>query len=231
MSELAWDPEALPVVGVLVGCTALFVVLRYRITPTSFATWMPKVSDRLGVSTQAAGVLLKRWIGGTWLLVGALLVEAASGAEVGRGLTLPPALPTAAWVGWPMLVLVPLLWVQSRGAEIRAIQPEIRGGNWTGRLRALSMSAWVVFLIGYEYLFRGALLFALEDGLGVWPALAVSSALYSLAHLHKPMLGETMGSLPMGFLFGAMALATGSFVPAMALHVAIVWTVELGASR
>ncbi|MCO4774249.1 MAG: CPBP family intramembrane metalloprotease [Deltaproteobacteria bacterium] len=230
MNSLAWDPEALPVVGVLIGCTALFVVLRYRMGVTAWARWVPGTSARLKVSTGAAGVLLRRLMAGLWLGGGALLVETASGADVGVGLALPPLLAGAAWVGWPMLVLVPLLWRSGQGEALRAVQPEIRDAVWTPRLRVLSMAAWVIYLAGYEYLFRGAMLFTLEDAFGAWPAIATTSSIYCLAHLHKPMFGETMGSLFMGILLGAMALATGSFLPAMALHVAIAWTTELSSS-
>ena len=83
-----------------------------------------------------------------------------------------------------------------------------------------------------EYLspVAAVLLFTLAGAWGAWPALAVTAALYALAHLHKPMMGETLGSLPMGFLFGAMCLATGSFVPAFLLHLAIAGTTETSAS-
>jgi len=231
LEALTWDPAARPSVVVLCGVTALFVVMRYRLQPVHLAAFVPAVSRRLRVSSDAAGVILRRCVGGLWLGVGALACEVAGGGSVGVGLRMPDVLAAAPWVGWPMLVLVPLLWRSAQGEPIRALHPEIRGAVWTPALRTLSLGSWAVFLLGYEYLFRGALLFTLEAGMGAWPALGVTAAMYSLAHLHKPLLGEALGSIPMGVLFGAMSLATGSFLPAFALHLAIAWTTELGASR
>lgn len=231
MDALSWDPAARPLVVVLCGATALFVVMIYRLQPVHLTRWVPLVSAKLEVSTQAAGVILRRCVGGLWLGVGALACEVAGGGAAGAGLRMPDVMAAAPWVAWPMLVLVPLLWRSAGGDEIRALHPEIRGAVWTPSLRVLSLGSWAVFLLGYEYMFRGALLFTLDAAMGAWPALGVTAAMYSLAHLHKPLLGETLGSIPMGILFGAMSLATGSFLPAFALHLVIAWTTELGASR
>lgn len=229
--ELTWDPSALPVVGMVCITTFLFVMLRYLITSPAMAIRFPSAGGILGVPSQAAGVIVRRCSAGVWLGGGTVVAEMLSGAEVGRGFALPPLVPGLLWLAGPMLILGPVLWRGGATESVRKEQPEIRDVAWTPRMRLLSMGAWAVFLAGYEYLFRGGLLFTLEAELGVWVALALSSALYSLAHLHKPMIGETLGALPVGFLLGAMALSTGSFLPAFALHCGIAFTTELSASR
>jgi membrane protease YdiL (CAAX protease family) len=229
--ELTWDPNALPVVGVVCATTCLFAVLRYLMSAPSMANRFPGAADFLDVPSQAAGVLVRRCVAGCWLGGGTLAAEWLFGAEVGRGLSLPPLVPGLLWVLAPMLVIGPILWRSGKLEFVREEQPEIRDVQWTPRMRLLSMGAWVIFLTGYEYLFRGGLLFTLEADLGVWAALAVSSALYALAHLHKPLVGETLSAVPIGFLFGAMTLSTGSFLPAVALHCCIAFVTELSASR
>ncbi len=225
-----WTPDSLPVMGVVCGAALLFTIVRYAFTAEAWARRLPGVAGALGVPPQAGGVILRRLCAGLWLGGGMLACEALAGATVGRGLAAPgtAALP---WVGGALAVLAPLLWRSGGTAAVRASQPEIRDVRWTGRLRALSLGRWLIYLAGYEYLFRGGLLFTLAQDLGGWPAIAISAALYTLAHLHKPMMGETLGSLPMGLLLGAMSLATGSFAPAWAVHVGIAWTTELSAAR
>lgn|GEM_PF-3552351 len=240
--DLALDPADWPVLAVLMVGTAAFVLMRYRLTADRCAAWTPGFGPAVGVSAHAGGVVLRRLLSGALLGGSVLLAEAVAAlapsvpafptfAGVGAGLALPPLLPALAWAGAPLLLLAPLLWRAGGSDKVRASHPEIRDVPLSPRMRALSLGSWVVYLAGYEYLFRGGLLFTLAAALGPWPAIVASTALYSLAHLHKPSMGEALGSLPLGLVFGAMALATGSFLPAVAVHVGIAWTTEISAAR
>lgn len=61
---------------------------------------------------------------------------------------------------------------------------------------------------------------------GLWPGIAITTALYVLAHLPKPSAGETLACMPMGVVFALVALAAGSAWPAALLHLAIALTSE-----
>lgn len=123
-------------------------------------------------------------------------------------LDLPPsALAVGLWVALPYAVAVPALWLSARKNSPDGATP----------------LQWAVYLLGYECLFRGALLSGLVEPMGVWPALAVVTGLYTLAHLHKPA-AETMSCIPMGLVFGWCALETGGFVGPAVLHLLIAFT-------
>ena len=54
----------------------------------------------------------------------------------------------------------------------------------------------------------------------VRPALAMMTALYTLAHL-PTNASETAGCIPMGFVFGGMALYTGTIWAPLIVHLGI----------
>jgi membrane protease YdiL (CAAX protease family) len=115
------------------------------------------------------------------------------------------------------LVLTPILWVNSYDAEFQREYP-------LTKLAGLNAGTWVaweltylVYYLGWESYFRGALLFGLRDRFGVAGALAFQVAISCLVHIGKPA-GETLASVPAGLLFGALALRTGSILWPLLLH-------------
>lgn len=107
----------------------------------------------------------------------------------------------------------------------QARYPEIRLARWTRGWVARSLTAWLVYLTGYELVFRGALFLALVPLLGGVLAGAISTGLYVVAHLRKDA-GETWSCFAMGPLFCALAWWGGVLVP-IGLHFAIAATAEL----
>ena len=184
------------------------------------------------IEAQTSGVLLRRVSAGALLGIGMVVAEALAGIEpIGEGLRTPPGFSTAAWLAGTLAILGPILWASGRTASVQANQPEVRAPTQSPDMVLRGWIAWAIYLLGYEYLFRGALLFGLAATLGTWPALAITTALYALVHLPKPMLGETLGSVAMGFVFGAMALGTGAIWAPWLLHLGIVVITETSSGR
>ncbi|MCK5673503.1 MAG: CPBP family intramembrane metalloprotease, partial [Spirochaetales bacterium] len=96
--------------------------------------------------------------------------------------------------------------------------PQIRDSKWTRSIFIWNLISWAVYLTGYEIMFRGIIIFTLLEPLGVWPAIAVSTALYSALHLQKGMF-EALGALPLGILFSILTVLSGSIWIAAIVHV------------
>ena len=77
---------------------------------------------------------------------------------------------------------------------------------------------WSAYLLGYEFLFRGILLFPLVDALGVWPAIAINTAMYSATHIPKGM-DEAIGAAPLGIVLCLITLMTGTLWVAIIVHI------------
>lgn len=83
----------------------------------------------------------------------------------------------------------------------------------------------VVQLVGWEFLFRGFLLFPLQGLLGA-AGNVVQASLCALAHLHKPGL-ELYGSFVFALVMGRLALAARSIWYGFLLHWILGFALEL----
>jgi uncharacterized protein len=71
---------------------------------------------------------------------------------------------------------------------------------------------------GEELVYRGYVLVALVLlGMGVWPALALSSLAFGFLHAYQGRVGVARTGV-MGFLLGVPVVVTGSLLPSMAAH-------------
>jgi membrane protease YdiL (CAAX protease family) len=125
----------------------------------------------------------------------------------------------SAWywmIGLSLFVLI-LNILQGRRPANYNIYPLIREKEWSPGLVAASGITSTLFIVGYEFMFRGFLLYSCIPVMGVELAVAVNVIIYSFAHIHKGMQ-ETIGSVPFGILLCYVTLTTGSFWAIMVAH-------------
>jgi membrane protease YdiL (CAAX protease family) len=123
-------------------------------------------------------------------------------------------------VGWwiPVGVLVvSLTYFTSRSKLNLSRYPQIRNSQWNYGLILLSALSWITYLAGYEFMFRGFLLFACLGSFGYWPAILINLSLYSLVHLPKGYR-ETIGSVFFGFVLCYSTVLLGSCWFAFLVH-------------
>lgn len=168
---------------------------------------------------QGNQVLLQRILGVLFLgLLSALIIILLPGitpGEYGLGfsfLTAPP---------WWSFLFIPLILVigyySSKRSGNLENYPQIRAKTWTPGMIAISGTSWVLFLVGYEFMFRGFLLQASLGLMEAGPAIALNCALYALSHFYKGP-GETFGAIPVGILLCYMTIITGNIWCAVIIH-------------
>ena len=96
--------------------------------------------------------------------------------------------------------------------------PQIRLNNWTIDKILINSLTWILYLFGYELMFRGLLLFSFYYAYGTVIAIAVNCVLYSLVHIPKGKK-ETFGAIPLGIILSFITLSTGSIFVAFIFHV------------
>jgi len=84
---------------------------------------------------------------------------------------------------------------------------------------------FALYFIGWEYLFRGYLLFALEPSMGKMAAFAQTMP-FVVIHYGKPEL-ETFGSIIAGVVLGLLALRTRSFWYGAFIHIGVAFSMDL----
>lgn len=226
-AALPWPPADVPFFALLVAMGALFILYQYRCMPRDLARWAGP-DDEGG----ARAVYLSRTLGA--LLLGlapslVLLLTRPTGPDA-VGLTLPD--PQGSAIGALLIVALalPAVFIAARRPDFTEHYPPIRSPHWPARRVALNGLTWAVYLVAYELFFRGILLFGLAARLDPWTAIALTGLIYVLAHLPKNGR-ETAGTVPMGLVFAAVTLYTGSIWAAVASHWLIANTSDLLAAR
>lgn len=98
-----------------------------------------------------------------------------------------------------------------------AMYPQIRIKSWPSVVVAASAATWVLYLLAYEFMFRGWLLFTCTDAMGLELAIVVNVSLYALVHIPKG-LKEAVGAIPLGLLLCWLTLQTGTIWIAFFVH-------------
>lgn len=136
---------------------------------------------------------------------------------------------------WPDFMLLTLILVlltllfsffSSRSPSIWERVPELKIKFWKPGLMISTSLFWMIYLFGYEFLFRGILWFTSYNAFGFLPALVINLILYSAAHLPQGRL-MVIGSIPVGIIFCALSHYTGSFLPAFLIHTVMACSTEI----
>lgn len=96
--------------------------------------------------------------------------------------------------------------------------------GWQGFL--LGQAVRLVYMLGWESLFRGYLLFGYSRRAGNAVGITISTIPFVLMHFGKPV-PEVWGSIVAGVALGVLALRGRSFLPAAMLHYSVALTLDL----
>jgi len=120
-----------------------------------------------------------------------------------------------------LVIFIPLIllitYSLSKKSAHQKLYPLIRTSNWSVNLYILNLASWIVYLLAYESLFRGLLLFSSLKVYGIFVAIAINTILYAFAHIPKGKF-ETISAIPLGIAFCIASLYTGTFMTAFILH-------------
>jgi len=130
---------------------------------------------------------------------------------------------TASDLWWTLglsALALPLSYTGARKTESLAMYPEIRRPVWSRRTLALSALSWTAYLVAYELIFRGFLLFSCYRAFGPGAAMAINTSIYALVHVPKRMT-EGIGAILLGVVLCFATLQTGTIWVAVLVHVVL----------
>lgn len=136
------------------------------------------------------------------------------------GVKLPENLETLYWILGLAAIIIPLNAWNAKKADNLLMYPQIRATEWTKNTFIQEYTSWIAYLLAYELLFRGFLLFALYRISGAWVATMVNVALYAIAHIPKGQK-EAVGAIPLGILLCYLTLHTGDIWIAVIVHITL----------
>jgi len=122
------------------------------------------------------------------------------------------------WTAFLSLIIIVANYFLAGKKQNLKNYPQIRLNNWSIDKILINSLTWILYLFGYELMFRGLLLFSFYYAYGTVVAIAVNCVLYSLVHIPKGKK-ETIGAIPLGIILSFITLNTGSIFVAFAFHV------------
>jgi hypothetical protein len=122
--------------------------------------------------------------------------------------------------------MLPILWIVSASPSFAQTYPQ--GGPALREdfgLLFLYEICILIYMLGWEFLWRGYTLFGLKVKLGYY-AIFIQMIPFFILHKGKPDL-ELLGSIFAGIILGIQALRSRSFVYAWILHSAIMISIDI----
>jgi membrane protease YdiL (CAAX protease family) len=127
----------------------------------------------------------------------------------------------------PVLLVVSVLTFTSSGRKaVQERYPQLRIRVWFLKDILISLSGWIIYILGYEFFFRGILWVSCFTAFGFWPALIINIILYALVHLDQGV-AMSLGAIPVGVVFCLLTFLSGSFFPAFLIHSFMAVSTEL----
>jgi len=122
------------------------------------------------------------------------------------------------WFLGPVILFLMFSLLRTTSSINTSYYPQVRKSTWDVPLLLRNGLFWVLYLIGYEFIFRGLLFFSCHAAFGFWPAVMINCAVYSLSHIPKGA-SETFAAFFAGILFCWLAFHTNSMLIPFLLHV------------
>lgn len=201
--------------SVTIGFIAYWFLSQSVIVENYFARHYPQ-------HQQVYFVLFQRYVG--FVLLGVLPTVAmfvflpTSWADY--GVKFPESIETLYWIVGLSAIILPLNAWNAKKADNLLMYPQIRIPEWTKTTFLQEYTSWIAYLLAYELLFRGFLLFALYRVSGAWVATMANVALYAIAHIPKRQK-EAIGAIPLGLLLCYLTLRTGDIWIAVVVHIVL----------
>lgn len=124
-----------------------------------------------------------------------------------------------------IVILFPIiagsLYLDSKSPAMQAAYPIDQGATQSVQAFLLLEAPCLLFLMAWEFIFRGFMLFGLRPRVGDWLAICIQTIPSSLWHIGLPV-NVTLAAIPGGLVFGILAIRTRSIIWPTLLHY-LIW--------
>lgn len=198
------------------------------------ANWRAAVPATCGAFLVAGAIATRAWLAPAgffekqpWAfaaLAGTGVALAAAGAVAGRLDLSRWGVAAGDWRWWApltgglLLLAIPLVLAAARlSPDLLAYYPEYEPARHDGGVLVLSQLGTGVYMLAWEYFFRGFLTFAVAARAGAPVAVLLQALPFLVLHTEKPEL-ELFTSYAGAVLAAALCLRARTFLPAFIVH-------------
>lgn len=175
-----------------------------------------------GEKVQTVNIILQRFIGTIFLGIPAMLIVLGilPGNLSDFGINPMKSIFVIYWILGIYALLIPLIINSSKKRGFYDIYPLIRQKKWNKKLIISNTVSWGIYLLAYEFLFRGFLLFGCLKSFSSWPSILLNVSLYFCVHIPYG-LWVSLGSIPLGIALCVASIHTGNIWVAFFVHLLV----------
>jgi membrane protease YdiL (CAAX protease family) len=120
--------------------------------------------------------------------------------------------------------MIPIIWFVSASNEFIQKYPHLSSARDSWNIFIIYEIGMLIYMIGWEFIWRGFMLFGLEKKFGVY-SVFIQMIPFVILHNGKPFI-ETLGAIPGGIALGLLALRTRSIYYCVAIHLAVMYSID-----
>lgn len=123
-----------------------------------------------------------------------------------------------------LLIMLPLIWLFSASKEFSSVYPLVSTAKSSWFIFVVYQIALLIFIIAWEFIFRGFLLFGLKGKFGYY-SIFIQMIPFVMLHNGKPAL-ETFGAIIGGLALGILAYRTSSIFYCVITHAGVMFSID-----
>lgn len=129
------------------------------------------------------------------------------------------------WTTLFCAVMLIIIWCVSSLPSFSAAYPQLNLAKEKWAIFVLFEASLLIYIFAWEFLWRGFMLFGLEEKFGYYTVL-IQMLPFVILHNGKPEL-ETFGAILGGVLLGILALRTRSFFYGVLVHFFVMFSIDV----
>ncbi len=123
-----------------------------------------------------------------------------------------------------IVVMVPLIWFASADSSFAATYPHLHSARDSWLIFFIFESGMFIYMFGWEFIWRGFMLFGLEKKFGYY-AVLIQMIPFVILHNGKPA-PETFAAILGGIALGVLALRTRSVFYCVIVHMSVMFSID-----
>ena len=121
-------------------------------------------------------------------------------------------------------IMLPIIWFVSALPQFSSAYPELKSTIDSWNVFFIFEIGLLVYLFAWEFVWRGFMLFGLEEKFGYY-AIFIQMIPFLILHNGKPM-AETFGAIFGGIALGILAFRTRSFIYGVIVHIGVMFSID-----
>ncbi len=123
-----------------------------------------------------------------------------------------------------LAVMVLIIWFASASGSFSEAYPQYAGAKESWRVFIIFEAGMMLYLFAWEFIWRGFMLFGLEEKFGYY-AVLIQMIPFLILHNGKPA-AETFGAIAGGIALGILALRTRSVYYCVITHAGVMFSID-----